>query len=297
MSRQPRGSDRGAVVLVAAPRRWSVGRPAVGDDATSRLDVGVEERREALCARVGDEADPCAAESMVVDLHRGGEQDLPECSPSRHPGLWPAEVALVDLDVPVQTVTASSHHHRAVAVQHRPGGLDRPEFHLALELGRRDAGLAVDHEPRCGKPDAERRPGLVEDRPRRGGHLAITAAALPATISEPPSHRARIVRADEPLRPAEPVQVVETLRVLREPSTQLRVGTGVVTSGYRLPLGCLQPSRVPKWKALLWKSKWHSRSTGLYGPGTGAFRQWPQTPSEACSVRFRRHSHRATSER
>src|SRR5665647_1339365 len=38
------------------------------------------------------------------------------------------------------SVPTWSHHHRSVAVQHRPRGLDRTQLHLPAQMGGRNAG-------------------------------------------------------------------------------------------------------------------------------------------------------------
>src|SRR5665647_3483619 len=105
-----------------------------------------------------------------------------------------------------QTAWVMLHRYRSVMV--RPG---------------RDPDLVPNHPPGRSEPHRQRRPGLVEDRARRRGHLAVATAALPPRVRQPPPDDARAVGADEPLRPAQPVQIVQALPVLVEPRPQLRV--------------------------------------------------------------------------
>jgi hypothetical protein len=220
-------------VLVAVANSSRVGRPAIGDHAGAGLDVGIEERRKALSGRVGGESHVRLAEVAVAKFARGREERLSKCSSARYAWLRTVEVALVGLHIAAQVVAAGTNDNRPVAVRHRPRGLDRSQFHVSLQLGPPDADLADGHQTRGGESDAERRTGLVEGRSRRGGHLAVVACAFPACVGEPPGHCARTVRAVEALRPAEPVQIVEALRVLGEPHTHLGVQTREVWAADR----------------------------------------------------------------
>src|SRR5665647_1105330 len=125
------------------------------------------------------------------------------------------------------------YHHRAVPMQHRPSGLDRAQLHLTAQLGGRDAGLAVDQQPRRCEPNRQRRAGLVEDRAGGRRDLPLAGAAQPPGVGQTPPREAAATRADEPVWPAKPVQVVQALPVLVEPGTQLCVGPRVVPSSDR----------------------------------------------------------------
>src|SRR5665648_1078887 len=142
-------------------------------------------------------------------------------------------------------VSARPRHHRPVAVQHHPRRLVGAELHLPLHLGRRDPDLVPNHPPGRSEPHRQRRPGLVEDRARRRGHLAVATAALPPRVCQPPPDDARAVGADKPLRPAQPVQIVQALPVLVEPRPQLRVRPRIVPASRMLHDHL---SRVPKWR-------------------------------------------------
>jgi len=232
-------------VLVPVPGGGRIGRPAIGDHAAARLDVGVQERAQADRAGVRDDTQAGSAEATLVELDSAREQHLAQRSAAGHARLRTTEEGLVDLHVATQPVTTRSHHHRPVAVQHHPRRLVRAQFHLPLHLGRRDPHLVPDHPPGRSEPHRQRRTGLVEDRARRRGHLAVAAAALPPRVRQPPPDDARAVGADEPLRPAQPVQVVQALPVLVEPRPQLRVRPRVVPASSMVHDHL---SRVLKWR-------------------------------------------------
>ena len=137
--------------------------------------------------------------------------------------LDPADVRLVDLDVTRQPLAAGTHHRRPVAVQHRPRRLVGAQPERALHPERRDAVLLAGHLPRRREPQPQRRPGAMEDRPRRHRRLTSADSALPPTAAQPPPIPPGTARTAEPVRPAQPLQVVQARSLVREPRQQLRV--------------------------------------------------------------------------
>ena len=104
MRLQTRGGDRRALVRVAVPGGLRVGRPSVGDDAASRLHVGIQGHREALRARIGDDAQPGSTEPPLLNLDGPREQHLPERATAGHAWLRTAEEALVNRDIATQPI-------------------------------------------------------------------------------------------------------------------------------------------------------------------------------------------------
>ncbi len=110
---------------------------------------------------------------------------------------------LVHLDGAAELVLPGSAHRRLEAVQHRLGGLIGAQSEQLLHLQRRDTVFGAGHVPGGGESHGERGPGVVAD--------------------DSPT-----VRAAEPFRPTQPVEVVQTRITVRKPGTQRRVGTRVV---------------------------------------------------------------------
>ena len=106
---QPRRRHRRAVVLLQAPgRRW-VGRPAVGDDRAAGLDGVGRERRQAARRGVRDDGEAGTAEADVLEFDCASEQDLARRTGAGYSRLGSSQEGLVDLDVtakPVSTGTA-----------------------------------------------------------------------------------------------------------------------------------------------------------------------------------------------
>ena len=62
----------------------------------------------------------------------------------------------------------------------------------------------------------------------------MTAAALIPAIAQPPTIRVTAVRAGEAIRPAQPVQVIQAVRIGTEPGLKLARGPGVMPAGTRM---------------------------------------------------------------
>jgi hypothetical protein len=91
-------------------------------------------------------------------------------------------------------------------MQHRPRDLIRPQPERALHPQRRDPVLLTGHLPRSLKPQPERRPSAIEDRPRRDRRLAPTDSALPPPDATPPAIPPRTPGTAHSIRPAQPLQ-------------------------------------------------------------------------------------------
>src|SRR5665647_2463397 len=67
------------------------------------------------------------------------------------------------------------------------------------------------------KPHRQRRPTSVEQRARRHRRLSLASGALEAIVRDPPTPNISTSWADEPVRPAQPLQIVQAVRVRGEP--------------------------------------------------------------------------------
>ena len=158
----------------------------------------------------------------LFDLYRDAGQDLLAPGPAAaQPRLLAADVGLVHLHRAGQQVTARPHQHRPQAVQHRPRCLVGADLQSPLQAQRRDPVLGRGEQPARGEPDRQRRPGPVEDRPRRHRGPMPAGGAHDAAVPEPPAFAEAALRAHEPLRPSHPLQVVQTVGIGAEPSLEL----------------------------------------------------------------------------
>src|SRR5665811_27083 len=94
---QARCSHRGAGMPVVVPGRARISRPTVGDHLRAWFDIGLQERGQALRARVGYQAEPDSSETGAVALDGASEQHLAQRAPPPHSWLRAAEEGLIDL--------------------------------------------------------------------------------------------------------------------------------------------------------------------------------------------------------
>ena len=119
----------------------------------------------------------------------------------------------------------------------------RADLQGPLQAQRRDAVLARGEQPAGGEPYRERCARAVKDGARRHRGTAAAARAHEAAIGEPPAPSVTAARADEAGRPAQPLQVVEAVRIASEPSLELAHGLRIVPAGTRM-LHCLSLHRL-----------------------------------------------------
>lgn len=186
---------------IPLPGGRGIGGPAVGDHVTVWLDAGLQESSKADGAGLRDQDQASTAETALPELHGTGQQHLPQRPAARDARLRAAKVRLVDLHVPTQPVASGMHHHRTVAVEKHPGGLDRAQTHLQMHLDCRYTDLVADHPPGDRQLDRQRDPGLIEDRSSGRGDLAVAATAFPPRIRQPPTLAACAVRTHESVGP------------------------------------------------------------------------------------------------
>src|ERR1039457_6903446 len=149
----------------------------------------------------------------------------------------PPPLAPDDLPAPLypagQQVPARPPQHRPQPVQHRPRRLVRADLQRPLQALRRDAVLLRREDPACGEPHRQRRPRPVEGRARCPRRAPAAAAALESAITQPPPARAAC-RAGETALPAQPLQVIQAVRVRPEPRLELARRPRVVHAATRL---------------------------------------------------------------
>ena len=116
---------------------------------------------------------------------------------------------------PGRTSTDRSRCSIAHAVWYEPISSDR--CRLCAEI----PSLAVANSQQAVEPHRQRRAGPVEDRPRRHRGPPGAVTALDPAITQPPAAGMTAVRAGEPARPAQPLQVVQAVLVGAEPRQEL----------------------------------------------------------------------------
>ncbi len=215
-------------MLIVAATRWPVAPEPVSQDRRSGFDVGQQELSDCGGVDLLDHLHAAAPDAVIALLHSDLHDRLVCRAAATTARRWSSEHRLVDLDDTSQPLTSRAHHRCPVAVQHRPRSLLGPDREGPLETQCGDPMLLADHHPGRREPHCQRRTRSVKDRVRRSGHTTTTAPTGPAAIIKLPRLLAATDRTAKPLRPAQPVEIVQTGCVSREPRTQRSIRAGIV---------------------------------------------------------------------
>lgn len=226
----PGGALAAPVVDVAELVNAAVALPGIGDHGRARLHMVGDEGVQRQGGRVRHRRHPTPAQPLrLPDLDSDAGQHLLASGPAApQPGLLTAEEGLVHLHRPGQPLPARTYRHRAQPVQHRPRGLIGADLQRPLHAQRRDPTLVAGEQPAGGEPHRQRCPRSIEDRARGHRGPVAAAGALEPAVTQPPATPVLAVGADEPGRPAQPLQVVQAVRVGPEPGLQLAHGPRTV---------------------------------------------------------------------
>ena len=202
----------------------------------ARRDAAGHEGMQRGSGRVVQDRHPAPADSpRLPHLDRDtGEYFLAPGPAAAQPGLLASDERLIDLHHAGQPVPARADQYRPQPVQHRPRGLVGADLQRPLQAQRRDPVLLRGEHPAGREPDRQRRARPVEDRARRHRGPPATAGALIPAIAQPPAARMTAVRAGEAVRPAQPVQVIQAVRIGTEPGLELARGPGVMRARTRM---------------------------------------------------------------
>ena len=241
---------------------------------------GPHERDDAGLGIVLDAAQPNPSEAFgLQQLDGQNDQHLgrPVLAAHRGEGLLAigdGEVGLIDLDLALQAVPIGAHHGPAKPMQHGPGGLVAAQPQHALQAQSADALLLVGQVPRRGQPHTQRRAGLVEDGAGSDGALVGAAAAHQAqpTGAIGGLHHGT-ARADESLRPAQPLQIPQARLLAGEPIQKFVPVAGIVLASFwrydRLDIHPVVPVSLELRGYPLWKIS--------IARGHAARNGWPST--------------------
>src|SRR5664279_3067426 len=185
-----------------------------------------------------------AANSTFPSAPRPG---TPGSGPPRK--LWSTSTSPRNRSRPGRTITVRQRCSIAHAVWTEPSSISRRSWVAETPV------TAVDHQPGRGEPHGQRCAGLVEDGACGGGDLPLAGATQPPGVGQPPPMAAAATGTDEPVWPADPVQVVQALPVLIEPGRQLRVGARVVPPGRRAHAGYSTLQEYLNGDPFSWKTK------------------------------------------
>ena len=232
----PRGPLAVPVVEVAELFDSVVALPAVSDDAGARLHVIGDEAMQRAGRCIRQRPHPAPAKSFwVLDFHGNARQHLlPPRTTAPQPRFLSPDVGFIHLHRAGQPVPAGADQHRPQSVQHRPRGLVGADLQRPLQAQGGDPVLPGREQPARGEPDGQRRARALKDGARRDRGPAAAARAHDAPVAERPALAVAAARTGEALRPPEPVQIVEAIRIGPEPRLELTHRPRIVLSSARL---------------------------------------------------------------
>ena len=205
-------------------------RPSVWDRGARRDHApGEVERDRAAQVRNALEADATRLVG-VRQFDRDQHDRLDGTATALAATRWRAEIRLVQLDQVVQQLPIGPNHCPPQLVQKRPGGSIAAEPERALQPERADPTLLVGHVPGRREPRLQIDLRAIEDRAGQQPLLPTACSAAQGAIAHPPERSTTTGRADWALRPAQPLQVGSTGRLIREPATHLRPIPRIITT-------------------------------------------------------------------
>ena len=226
--------DRCASINVIIPCRQRVGRQSVGKYRGARFNMSQKKGSQGLGLSVGDDLNPAAAESFLVNLFQGHRNEYLASSPSSAlPWVNAANHRFIHVHIAGKPRVFGVPNGAAKSVQHRPSGLVGAKPHKTVERFGRNPALRCRHVPCRSEPHDERCFRVMEDRARRCRNPAPTRFTPPPTIIHAPPGIARTFRTGETGRPAQPIQVIEACSIIRKPAEEIGVVLGVVLACLR----------------------------------------------------------------
>src|SRR5215467_3035641 len=225
------------LVPVACRDQTSVAGKAIGTDGRTTLKRGGGEVGHRRDGEVGDPGHPYSTELHASPTFDSDCHDrLRVSAAAEGPWLRAAHVCLVHLDIAEQLIPARSDHRPSQFVQPAPGCLVAAQAEHRLEPQRADTLLLPSHVPGGCEPGPKQRMGVREDSDSGHRRLPLAAAADPQATLAAPALPRRTSRAYEPVRPAQPLQVLPASAFIREPRLEFLPRPGVVSAGDGTPV-------------------------------------------------------------
>src|SRR5277367_5473688 len=196
------------LVIVAGGSRRQVAEPTIGVDGASRLNGFPQKRQQTFRRCVLDTPHPDSPDPWPILLRGDYNQRLASCVPSARALVDCADIGLVYLDPPGQSVPPRSNHRATQFVQPSPSRLIALQFEHSLKAQCAGSVLLGRYPVHRAKPIDQRLARVLEDRPRCHRGLVAAFSAFHQHRSHRPILTARTSRASKPLRPAKPKQVL-----------------------------------------------------------------------------------------
>ncbi len=215
-------------VFEADVREGVVGLPAVGSDCRSRAYRRLDERNEAFGRYVSDTGHADAAGAPPPDFSSKSDNRFLVYFPTCRAYLTAADVCFINLDITLQKISDRLNHGAAKLMELRPGRLAAAKAKYPLYPQGIDPMLLVRHVPHRLKPELQRLPRSLDNRPRSRRCLAIASTASKLTPGRRPGLRRPAGRISETIWPTNSRKIVRTGRLGRQPLIEFPERTWVV---------------------------------------------------------------------
>ena len=193
-----------------------------------------DEGRQAIAGDVGNATHANSAASASSNLHRDGHDGLLNRLTPPHVGLRSADVSLVHLDFSIEFVPSGPHHRTPQFVQPSPRGLVTAQPQNALQAQRTNPEFLGRDVPHCQEPRPQWRTRALEDRASRRRGLTLARDAAELTTNCLPRRRAPAPRTTETIGPTNPLQILDTGGLGREPAVKLLESPRIVHATHRM---------------------------------------------------------------
>lgn len=224
--------DRRSLVDIFIFGCTGIGCRPTGVDRRARFDVFLNQSLGCFGFGVGDDLRAAAPKSFRGKQFNSDRHQ--HFAPGTTPALavpHPSKDCFARFDVPGQPIVPGMADCAPEPVQHRPRRLTGAEPEDPMQGFGGNAIFSGGQMPSGGKPDGQRRSGVVKDRARRGGYAAGTRLAPPLSAFHAPRRGASTIRANKAVRPPNPIRAVKTGSIIRKPCQKLGVVARVIDPG------------------------------------------------------------------
>lgn len=212
-----------------------VALPTIGMDETAGLHGRGDESLKGRAIHIQNVSQANPSDLPVIHLDGDDDNGSLDGLAAQYARSLGANVRFVDINLPGQLIPIGSDHRSAKLLQPCPGGLVAPQPESSLDAkGARTVFVAGDLPGR--KKPRMKLTTALENRARRGGHLAVACRAHEEASRRPPRFGGRVpLRANESVAPPQTLQVRHACCVVREEPPEFDEGPRIVDSRLGLP--------------------------------------------------------------
>src|SRR6516225_5648262 len=205
-----------------------VSEPTVGVDHASRFHRILDEGNQTPGRGVGNPLQANAADTSSIFLSRNPNQGFLFGSPTAHAFLQSAQIGFIDLHCPGQPITARPDHRPTELVKPSPSLFVTPQAQDPLQTQGAGAVLLGGHPPHSPKPQSQRAPRVLEDRPGGDRGLMTARPTLQKHAPQRPVLLPSTPRTAKPVGPPEAEKILAASLLGGKPLLQPSQVTWVV---------------------------------------------------------------------